>query len=283
MEVLGEHGGSTCSRQPRPTVVARSSGCRRATALEDRELQRRIDARRFPRSTASSPSCDRADGDGRYRSRRPHVPGRDQHLRRRDDGRPASTIARSSSRVSHTFDIRDFGMEPPEDPDAARRARRERAGRDHRREGGLTPCTSSVSARRSSTPSSSTRRRAARRAREGARRAAAPCAPGGVRSVVRGRGDGHRRARTPPQSSCCSRSRARCGELRRRRGTTDEIPLACPTCGSVDVELTGGDELMLESIEYRALERATRSQHVPRHPGSGHELSKSTSISRAST
>jgi len=30
-----------------------------------------------------------------------------------------------------------------------------------------------------------------------------------------------------------------------------EIPLACPTCGCVTVELIGGDELMLESIEYR--------------------------------
>jgi len=32
----------------------------------------------------------------------------------------------------------------------------------------------------------------------------------------------------------------------------DEIPLACPSCGGVDVDLVGGDELVLESIEYRA-------------------------------
>ncbi|MHB8671117.1 MAG: hydrogenase maturation nickel metallochaperone HypA/HybF [Acidimicrobiales bacterium] len=32
----------------------------------------------------------------------------------------------------------------------------------------------------------------------------------------------------------------------------DEMPLACPDCGAVELELTGGDELMLESIEYRA-------------------------------
>jgi hydrogenase nickel incorporation protein HypA/HybF len=31
-----------------------------------------------------------------------------------------------------------------------------------------------------------------------------------------------------------------------------EAPLACPGCGSFDVTLTGGDELVLESIEYRA-------------------------------
>lgn len=32
---------------------------------------------------------------------------------------------------------------------------------------------------------------------------------------------------------------------------SDEPPAACPDCGAVDVELTGGDELTLESIEYR--------------------------------
>jgi hydrogenase nickel incorporation protein HypA/HybF len=28
--------------------------------------------------------------------------------------------------------------------------------------------------------------------------------------------------------------------------------LVCPRCGGLDVDMTGGDELMLESIEYRA-------------------------------
>jgi hydrogenase nickel incorporation protein HypA/HybF len=32
----------------------------------------------------------------------------------------------------------------------------------------------------------------------------------------------------------------------------DELPQGCPECGSVDYELVGGDELVLESIEYRA-------------------------------
>jgi hydrogenase nickel incorporation protein HypA/HybF len=32
----------------------------------------------------------------------------------------------------------------------------------------------------------------------------------------------------------------------------EEVPLACPTCHAVNVELVGGDELVLESIEYRA-------------------------------
>jgi hydrogenase nickel incorporation protein HypA/HybF len=37
-------------------------------------------------------------------------------------------------------------------------------------------------------------------------------------------------------------------------GTTwegEEMPAGCPTCGSVDIELMGGEELVLESIEYR--------------------------------
>ena len=32
----------------------------------------------------------------------------------------------------------------------------------------------------------------------------------------------------------------------------DDIPGACPACGAVQPELRGGDELVLESIEYRA-------------------------------
>jgi hydrogenase nickel incorporation protein HypA/HybF len=46
--------------------------------------------------------------------------------------------------------------------------------------------------------------------------------------------------------------RARCGDCREET-ETEEIPLACPSCGGIDMELIGGDELMLESIEYRAV------------------------------
>jgi hydrogenase nickel incorporation protein HypA/HybF len=31
----------------------------------------------------------------------------------------------------------------------------------------------------------------------------------------------------------------------------DEVPLSCPSCHAVGIELTGGDELVLESIQYR--------------------------------
>ena len=45
--------------------------------------------------------------------------------------------------------------------------------------------------------------------------------------------------------------RARCTQC----GTEwegDGPPAGCPTCGAVDMESTGGDELLLESIEYQA-------------------------------
>ena len=45
--------------------------------------------------------------------------------------------------------------------------------------------------------------------------------------------------------------RARCPECG-HGWDADDVPLACPAdgCGSVRVELVGGDELLLESIEY---------------------------------
>ena len=44
------------------------------------------------------------------------------------------------------------------------------------------------------------------------------------------------------------RARCRaCGE----ETEADELILSCAACGSVDVELCGGEELVLESIEYR--------------------------------
>ena len=45
--------------------------------------------------------------------------------------------------------------------------------------------------------------------------------------------------------------RARCGGCE-AVWEGDDMPLACAACGSVDIELVGGDELVLESIEYRA-------------------------------
>ncbi|HEY2429753.1 MAG TPA: hydrogenase maturation nickel metallochaperone HypA [Acidimicrobiales bacterium] len=43
--------------------------------------------------------------------------------------------------------------------------------------------------------------------------------------------------------------RARCGACG-GEAEADELMTACPACGSFDLELTGGDELVLESLEY---------------------------------
>jgi hydrogenase nickel incorporation protein HypA/HybF len=32
----------------------------------------------------------------------------------------------------------------------------------------------------------------------------------------------------------------------------DDMPVVCPACGSTEIELLGGEELVLESIEYRS-------------------------------
>jgi hydrogenase nickel incorporation protein HypA/HybF len=45
--------------------------------------------------------------------------------------------------------------------------------------------------------------------------------------------------------------RARCGGCG-AAWDGDDLPVTCPSCGGVEVELVGGDELTLESIEYRA-------------------------------
>jgi len=44
--------------------------------------------------------------------------------------------------------------------------------------------------------------------------------------------------------------RARCSGCQ-ETWNAEEIPMACPNCSGVGVELVGGDELVLESIEYR--------------------------------
>ena len=183
--------------------------------LEDRELQARD--RRAPvsrRSTACSPSMrddghrrplPRVSGDLTFRGVTNTLRGRDDH-HAVDDG----TLRLEGA---STFDIRDFGMEPPRilmlrvEPDV------ERARRDRRREGGLT-CTSSDSAR---SIVDAVEQRAGDRpvARVKVRVGPSPPRPpGGVRPVVRGRRDGHgrrgrrRRARAAPGHA---RGAASCG------------------------------------------------------------------------
>jgi hydrogenase nickel incorporation protein HypA/HybF len=47
----------------------------------------------------------------------------------------------------------------------------------------------------------------------------------------------------------------------------DELLIACPACGSGELDLAGGDELLLESIELAPGPDAERSAHVSRDSG----------------
>jgi polyisoprenoid-binding protein YceI len=81
--------------------------------LEDRELRRRIDARRFPTIDGRLTALHRAGQDGRYVVRG-DVTFRGVTNTYADE----MTIAQHDDETVHlegrsTFDIRDFGMEPP--------------------------------------------------------------------------------------------------------------------------------------------------------------------------
>ena len=84
-------------------------------ALEDRELKRRIDARRFPTIDGELRALEESGADGRYRARGEltfkgvtNTYEDEITIAAAADDQQLLTIA-----GAHTFDIRDFGMEPP--------------------------------------------------------------------------------------------------------------------------------------------------------------------------
>ncbi len=84
-------------------------------ALEDRELKRRIDARRFPTIDGELRALEESSEDGQYRAR-----GELTFRGVTNTYEDAITITTDDAdeRVltisgEHTFDIRDFGMDPP--------------------------------------------------------------------------------------------------------------------------------------------------------------------------
>jgi hydrogenase nickel incorporation protein HypA/HybF len=58
--------------------------------------------------------------------------------------------------------------------------------------------------------------------------------------------------------------RSTCGSCGLTTESADP-PMVCNGCGATDLELSGGDELVLESIEVDAPLRAERSPDVPGH------------------
>ena len=86
---------------------------RSGNAMEDRELRRRIDARRFPTITGELVAMEALGADGRYRVRgdvtfKGVTRAREDEMTVAADGDGGLRLQGSS-----VFDIREFGMEPP--------------------------------------------------------------------------------------------------------------------------------------------------------------------------
>jgi polyisoprenoid-binding protein YceI len=85
---------------------------RSGNAMEDRELQRRIDARRFPTINGDLTGMDRTGHDDRYRVRGDVT---FKGVSRPSEDEMTFLVDGDSIRLqgASVFDIRDFGMEPP--------------------------------------------------------------------------------------------------------------------------------------------------------------------------
>jgi polyisoprenoid-binding protein YceI len=91
------------------TVDRLSSGNR----MEDRELQKRIDARRFPTIAGELDTIEKSDDDGRYRvSGDITFRGVSRH---HEDLMKIGSVDDQTIQLDgrSSFDIRDYGMEPP--------------------------------------------------------------------------------------------------------------------------------------------------------------------------
>jgi polyisoprenoid-binding protein YceI len=112
---LEVHGGGRVNLAVAPKgqlslpVARLSSG----NPLEDRELRRRIDARRFPTIDGRLTEMGQAGSDGRYLVRGDVTfRGVTNHY---EDEMSVAQLDDNTLRLegASTFDIRDFGMEPP--------------------------------------------------------------------------------------------------------------------------------------------------------------------------
>jgi polyisoprenoid-binding protein YceI len=112
LEVIGG-GRVNLSVAPKARLSFPVERLKSGNALEDRELQRRIDSRRFPTIDGELTEMTETDKEGRYRVRgdvtfRGETRTYEDELEiTQTDDRTLVITGRSS------FDIRDFGMEPP--------------------------------------------------------------------------------------------------------------------------------------------------------------------------
>lgn len=113
LEVDVHEGVIDTAAHPQGQLSLRVDRLSSGNRLEDRELQRRIDARRHPTIDGRLERMTKANGDGRYR-----VAGDLTFhgvTRRCEDDLVITPLDDRTLRVEgeSSFDIRDFGMEPP--------------------------------------------------------------------------------------------------------------------------------------------------------------------------
>ncbi|MHB1928954.1 MAG: YceI family protein [Acidimicrobiales bacterium] len=110
---LGADGAVDLEAKAAAALSLSVSHLQSGNRLEDREMQRRIDARRYPTISGELDRIEPGRGDGSYRVSgtvtfrgvsRPHA---DEMAIRAVDQRTVSLAGRSR------FDVREFGMEPP--------------------------------------------------------------------------------------------------------------------------------------------------------------------------
>ena len=114
VELTMEDAGTVdLSAPPAGTVSLPVTRLSSGNRFEDRELHKRLAARRFPTIKGVLTAIERADGEGRY-----HVSGNVAFrgvIRPCRDEMTVTVVDPHTLRFDgeSTFDIRDFGMEPP--------------------------------------------------------------------------------------------------------------------------------------------------------------------------
>jgi polyisoprenoid-binding protein YceI len=110
---LDDHGSGGTDQPPAGRLSLAVSRLESGNRLEDREMQKRIDARRYPTIEGVLAGMESIGDDGNYR-----VSGDVTFrgvTRRYEDDMAIGPIDPRTIRLAgaHRFDIRDFGMEPP--------------------------------------------------------------------------------------------------------------------------------------------------------------------------
>ncbi|MCU1428316.1 MAG: hypothetical protein JWL83_2316 [Actinomycetia bacterium] len=110
---MGTDGAIDLSVSPNGRLSLPVERLSSGNTLEDREMRRRIDARRYPMIHGDLVEIERAGDDGQYRVRGDLM--FKGVTKRYEDGMTITPLDDRTLRLEgeSTFDVREFGMEPP--------------------------------------------------------------------------------------------------------------------------------------------------------------------------